>query len=241
MIVAMEHYLYLFINFSSIIFPFAFSFYPKANFSKKWTFLWPAMLAGALPFIAWDVWFTSMGVWGFNPDYLCGIYFFNLPLEEVLFFFCIPYACVFTYEAVNYLSKRVFIQGRVQHFITDVLIFGLLIVATFNHERWYTSLTFFATAAFLILLRRVWAADFLGKFYFAFLFILIPFFLVNGVLTGTAIKSPVVWYNNAENLGLRMGTIPVEDTFYGMLLLLINVSVFEWLQKKKGIPSKQDA
>lgn len=227
----MQHYLYLFIDLGSIAFPFAFSFYPKANFSKKWKFLLPALLAGAIPFIGWDVWFTHLGVWGFNPTYLCGIYFFNLPLEEVLFFFCIPYACVFSYEAVNYFSKKGMIQNSAANFITDILIFGLLIIATLHHHHWYTSVTFFSTAAFLTLLRRVWTVDYLGKFYFAFLFILIPFFLVNGLLTGTGLDEPIVWYNNRENLNLRLGTIPVEDIFYGMLLLLSNISVFEYRQK----------
>ncbi len=73
---------------------------------------------------------------------------------------------------------------------------------------------------------------FLGKFYLSYLFILIPFVLVNGILTGTGIESPVVWYNDAENLGIRLGTIPVEDTIYGMMLILMNVTIFETLQSK---------
>lgn len=235
----MPHYLYLAVDFFTVLFPFAFSFYSKAPYYKKWKFLFPAMLLPAILFLAWDIAFTRMGVWGFNPKYVCGIYFFNLPIEEVLFFFCIPYSCIFTYEAVNYFTKKKVISDRVTGFITDVLIFGLLILATFHHRQWYTSVTFFATSFFLILLRRRLNADFLNNFYFSYLFILIPFFIVNGILTGSGLEEPVVWYNNDENLGIRMGTIPVEDTFYGMLLLVMNVYLFELLQKRAALKTKK--
>jgi lycopene cyclase domain-containing protein len=51
-------------------------------------------------------------------------------------------------------------------------------------------------------------------------------------LTGTGIEEPIIWYNNDENLGIRIGTIPIEDIFYGMLLVLLNISLFEFFQKK---------
>jgi lycopene cyclase domain-containing protein len=226
----MQRYLYLTIDFLTILFPFLFSFYSKANFSKKWKYLWPAILIPAVFFIIWDETFTRIGVWGFNPNYVSGIYFFHLPVEEILFFICVPYACVFTYEAVNYLFAKDHLQN-VHIYISILLIFFLFVLGILNSSRWYPFLTFIFTSAFILIL-TVRKAPYLGQFYFAFLFILIPFFIVNSILTGTGLEEPVVWYNNGENLNLRIGTIPFEDIFYGMLLLLMNVSIFEALQKK---------
>lgn len=229
----MEHYYYLWIDLFSILFPFIFSFYPKANFSAKWKQLWPAILIPAMLFIVWDEWFTSMGVWNFNPRYLSGIYVLHLPIEEVLFFICIPYACLFTYEAVNFFIKKDVLQSYYQG-ISILLVCFLLLSGLLNLNKWYTSLTFILTAIFLIVHLAFWRSSYLSRFYFAFIFILLPFFIVNGILTGTGIEEPIVRYNDSENLGIRMGTIPFEDTFYGMLLILMNVTLFEWLQKRKA-------
>lgn len=224
-------YLYLFLDLLSILFPFIFSFYTKSNFSKKWKYLWIAILIPGIIFIVWDEIFTRLGVWGFNEKYLSGIYLGRLPLEEILFFICIPYACVFTYKALNYLVKKDFLNTS-QEFISGGLITISLVLGILNINKWYSCTTFLGLAACLFSLQFVWRAPFLGRFYFSFLFILLPFFLVNGILTGSCIDEPVVWYNNAENLGIRIGTIPVEDVFYGMILIALNVSIFEWLQNR---------
>lgn len=228
----MEKFYYLSLDFLSIIFPLMFSFYPKADFSRKWKFLAPAIAVPAIIFIIWDSWFTGMGVWGFNERYLTGIRLGNLPIEEVLFFICIPYACVFTYEAVNYLLKTPLKQWSLT--ITGIIISVLGIAAGAHIDHWYTSVTFFGLVGYLALLLLFRQTAYLDRFYFAFLFILIPFFLVNGILTGTGLPEPIVWYNDQENLGIRMLTIPVEDTFYGMLLILMNVSIFEFLQQRSN-------
>jgi lycopene cyclase domain-containing protein len=69
----------------------------------------------------------------------------------------------------------------------------------------------------------------MGRFYVAYFVHLIPFLLVNGVLTAL----PVVWYNNNYNLGVRLTTIPIEDTMYSMLMLLLTISVYELLRRRK--------
>jgi lycopene cyclase domain-containing protein len=63
--------------------------------------------------------------------------------------------------------------------------------------------------------------------------VLIPFFLVNGILTGSWIDEPVVWYNNAENMSIRLGTVPADDLFYNMAMLLMSVSLYEFFKTKK--------
>lgn len=223
----MSKFLYLGIDLASIVVPVLFSFYPKKHFASTWRHWLPALVIPAMVFVVWDAWFTGMGVWGFNETYLTGIRIGNLPVEEILFFFCIPYACLFTYVAIAYLRKSEPLpdQGRR---VTLILIAGLVIIGCKNYDRWYPAVTFLSLAVFLAFLLLVVKPNYLGKFYFSYLFILIPFFLVNGVLTGSWIERPVVWYNDAENLGIRMGTIPFEDVFYGMLLILLNVVIYEF-------------
>jgi lycopene cyclase domain-containing protein len=230
-----ERYLYLWLDVLSISLPLAYSFYSPAPFYKKWKHLWMAIAIPAIIFIVWDEWFTRMGVWGFNPRYLSGVYIGSLPIEEIMFFICIPYACVFTYHALNYLVKKDY-AGPYQSVITWILIAVLTTLGALHYDRWYTAVTFFALALYLVVVHFRVKPAYLGRFYFAYFFILIPFFIVNGILTGSFIDEQVVWYNDAENMGIRMGTIPFEDTFYGMLLILMNVTILEALQKRKPTP-----
>jgi len=225
----MQSYSYLLIDIGCILIPFIASFYPKHAFYKEWKPFFLANFLVAIFFLVWDADFTLNKIWGFNPDYLTGLYVFNLPIEEILFFVSIPYACVFTYFALKYLVKNNPLM-RYHKILTIILIVFLLIVGLFSLDKWYTSVTFLLTAAYLIF-RLIRGKD-LSYHYLAF-FIILPFFFVsNGILTGSFLESPIVWYNDEENLGIRMFTIPVEDTFYGMLLILMNIDLYEFFRKK---------
>jgi len=78
-------------------------------------------------------------------------------------------------------------------------------------------------------------SNYYNGFFLSFLFILIPFFIVNGILTGSMIDAPIVWYNDDENLGVRLATIPIEDIGYAFSMLFCNLMIFEWLNRNQKI------
>ena len=224
-------YLYLWLNILSFIVPFLFSFYPKANFSAKWRYVLPAIAITAVFFIAWDALFTRLGVWGFNPRYISGIHLVGLPVEEILFFFCIPYACLFTYFALNHLVERDHLFPH-HELISSVLVIVLLVFGSYFMNKLYTGVTFLLTGAFLALLMLKLRVRFMGRFYFAFACLLIPFLIVNGILTGSITPEPVVWYDNTQNMGVRIGTIPLEDFVYALLMILMPITIWEKLEER---------
>lgn len=224
-------YLYLYIHLFTISYPLAQSFERRLKYATKWKALWPGMVATAVFFLVWDEIFTLRGVWGFDADYLVGLYVGNLPIEEILFFFTVPFASVFIYECVLY-----FIPGRLPSRIARILALSigvlLIVLGILFHQKDYTFWTFLFTGI-LLLWQGYKSPAYLGDFFVAYLIHLLPFLLVNGVLTGSWIEKPIVWYNDAENLGIRITTIPIEDSIYAMLLLLMNVSFFEYFKKSK--------
>jgi lycopene cyclase domain-containing protein len=104
-----------------------------------------------------------------------------------------------------------------------------LVAGIIYRDKAYTAFTAFSNAALLLIL--AWRNVKRLRIFILSYIAVIPFFLLsNGILTGTGLDAPVVWYNNEENLGIRMLTIPFEDLFYGMLLILMNVAGYEWLR-----------
>ena len=220
--------LYLWLNIGSIAVPLLYSFHPKLQLYKKFHWLLLSLMLTMGVFIPWDVIFTINGVWGFNSDYFLGFEIFSLPLEEWLFFICIPFACVFTHYALLLYFPNLKLNKVATKAISISLVLILFILALANYDKWYT-LVNFSLAIPLTWLVYKYNPQLLQHFFLTFLVMLIPFFIVNGVLTGSWIDNQVVWYNDAENLGIRMGTIPVEDSIYAYSMILMNLFFFEYL------------
>ena len=175
------------------------------------------MLFPAALYIAWDIYFTSRAVWSFNADYSqvsnsvtcrwkkC----FSSSLFLLLCFHLCLYPGVFSKtqekkwadthhdrDGNRPVDRRLCVPGKI--------LYGLDLPA----HRVLHLLHLYVPGLF----QRVRRGIFPG----IHLVCLVPFLIVNGFLTAL----PVVRYNDVENLGIRIHTIPFEDSFYGMLLVL---------------------
>lgn len=224
-----SHFLYLIIDLSCIFIPFIASFYKPVPFYKEWKWVFPAILVVGTFFIIWDIIFTKLGVWSFNSTYVVGAFIYNLPLEEIIFFIAIPYSSIFTYFAIRHLFKYDPLSN-ISKLISYVLLFLFLYLAIAKIDKLYTFVTCIIASALMIfiLLRNIS----IKYIYFSYILIF-PFFLIsNSILTGTFLKSPIVSYNNEENLGIRIITIPVEDSIYGFVLIIANILLYNYFKSR---------
>lgn len=217
---------YLLIDFFTIVICFIFSFHPKIKFYRHFgAFFLSSLLVGSV-FVIWDAWFTKLGVWWFNDRYLLGLRFIGLPLEELLFFICIPFSCVFTYYCLTKFFSMDWKPKSEKIFVIISITLALLMTIYF-HNKIYTVVTFFSLGLSLFVLYFLLGSRWIGTAAVIYLILLPGFVLVNGILTGTGLENPIVNYNPQNFIGIRLITIPIEDFFYGFELILWNLYFFK--------------
>lgn len=224
-------YTYIYLHLFTVLPVLALSFDRNVHYYRKWRHLWaPVLMVGGI-FIAWDVVFTAREVWGFNHDYLSGLFILGLPIEEWLFFLTVPFACVFIYECLNFYIKKD-VLAPIEPWLTPLLIVVFAVIGLWQFTHMYTATTFILTAGFLLFHYMFLDGTYRARFYLAYLVTWLPFLLVNGVLTGGYTQEPIVIYNPAEYLGIRVTSIPLDDSVYNLLLLLGVVTLYE--RNRKG-------
>ena len=222
--------LYAYILVGSVIVPLLFSIF-QIDFIKHWKNFTISTLLVAIVFLIWDAIFTQQGVWGFNEDYVLGVYFLNMPIEEWLFFIVIPFCSLFTHFAIFYAFPNLSLSKKFTSYLTGMLIVLSLLLVAFNFKKAYTAVDF-SFLALVLILGAIYKIELLQQFYISFLVVLMPFIIVNGILTGALTQAPIVWYDDLENLGIRFITIPVEDFGYAFSMLFANLFIFDSLNKK---------
>lgn len=229
--------LYSLILLLSFSVPFFFSFDKKVAFFKIWKFLIPASVISGSIYLAADILFAKNGIWGFNPSYHSGIVFGGLPLEEWLFFIVIPYSCIF----IHYVIRAYFPSLKISEKSVKYISLTLLILSSFlifiYRGRIYTQFNF---ALLIIVLLLVYFSNrsLLQTYFISFPVMLLPFFIVDGILTGAFFNKVLVWYSQSEISGFKIVTIPVEDAGYAFSLVLLNMFILNIINKLYGTGKK---
>ena len=233
----MKPYTYLLILFFTVIICFIASFDKRLQFNKHFGAFLKAAAIVAVPFILWDVWFTAHGIWWFNFEYTIGVTLLGLPIEEWLFFVCIPFSCLFTYFCID---KFFALDGWAA--FNNMIVFASIVVcslfALWHMDKAYTFVTAMVLILSLIYLHFFARARWISQASMVYFTLMLGFFPVNGILTGTGLESPIVNYNPNEFMGIRMLSIPVEDAVYGYSQFLWIVYFFKVFQKKEAFNIK---
>lgn len=225
----LKNFTYLILMIVSISVPLAQSFQTKKQYKNKIKYIIPAILITSAFFLIWDINFTEAKIWSFNSEYTIGTNIKGLPIEEWLFFMVVPYCCVFIYEIVKVdLEKYEFANFFTVLSLFLIVVFGL--ISYFYRHQLYTFLAFLLPSVYLayIVLRNQFKQH-ITKFYFCYFFSLIPLLIVYGILASL----PLVEYNPAHILNIRIINIPVEDFTYFFLMLLMVITIYERLKESK--------
>ncbi len=224
-----KNYTYLIILLITMAAPLVLSFDKKMQFYKNLKYILPAIIITGAVFLMWDISFTRLRIWGYNPEYLIGKDLVGLPVEQWFFFLAVPYSAIFVYEALKFYLRKYEYANPFLAF-SLLLIVGFALMSYFFRYQGYTFITFLFSGVYLTYtVFRNKFKQHLTKFYLAYFVLLVPFLIVNGILTSL----PVVEYNNTYTLNIRLIHIPIENFSYFFLLLLMATTVYEFLKESK--------
>ncbi|MBT3386196.1 MAG: lycopene cyclase domain-containing protein [Prolixibacteraceae bacterium] len=224
-----KNFSYLLLLIGPLIIPIVFGFKKQIGFLSNLKYLIPAILFTGAIFIIWDLRFEERAIWRFNSDFVIGKNILTLPFEEWLYFLTIPFLGVFIYEL---LKQRFYDFERPNSFLVLSLIlfvlFGILAFST--RQKLYPFFTFFLLSIYLgyTIFRNPFKKHY-TKFYLTYLIMLLPFIFIGGIISAL----PIIEYNPEHIIGIRLLSIPVENFISLFLLLLMNITIYEFLKERR--------
>jgi lycopene cyclase domain-containing protein len=224
---------YLIIDLLIILFPLILSFKWKFKYYEYWKPLFASIFIVGLTYILWDAVVTYRGDWAFNYQYLQGISFLGLPIEEIMFFIVVPYSCIFIYEnLVYFLREKEVLFNRYFYIVIIIILFigGVI----FYHQD-YTILALLSCALFFII-AIIFEPDILKSrnYWFYIVISMIPFVLFNYLLTSIPIVTyapNAIWGGDGLWNG-RFFSIPLEDFFYNFSMLSFYLLLYQYFKKR---------
>ena len=182
---------------------------------SDWLQLLWVYLFVSIPFVIVDSISHARGWWAYSADQVGAVTFLGLPIEECLFFFVIPFACLYLFSAMQRL-KVLQVEIR-KHWMYVALLLAVssagIIAVMQPLERTVVDAVLFAAVVGVFIGVRPRLTRAFAIWVFA---VIILFYVTNSILTGI----PIVTYDHAFGSAIRVGPVPIEDFWYNFSLLL---------------------
>jgi lycopene cyclase domain-containing protein len=198
-------------------------------FVMEFKYMLPAIIFSGAIFILFNSRLLETGLIEFNPGFILGKRLYYLPIEEWVYLFII---CILSFSVYLHVSAKYEKLGKTNLFIviSAVLLAGFVFVAWTTRDILIPFFISFLLAIYLAYtLFRKRFNQHLGKFYISYLFTLAPFLIIRVFVNSL----PVIIYNNEYIFGIRLFNMPVEELGYLFLLMLINITIFEYLRNNQ--------
>lgn len=188
----------------------------RFRWSKQdWVRLFRVYVFVSIPFVLLDSISHGRGWWSYASEHTSDIAILGLPLEECLFFFVVPFACLVLYSCLASISslKRSISLRPITAMLGVIAVAALAFTVTQPLERTIVDAVLLCLIIVLFILLRPHVT---GAFAVWFGAIILLFVGTNSILTGL----PIVLYDHAYGSMVRVGAIPLEDFWYNLSLLL---------------------
>ena len=222
-------HIFLYLNLTLFLIPIVLAVDKKAFALQNIRSLVVPSLIVTLIFSETGVFFSGLKVWTFNPDFLLGLSYRQLPLEMYLFYFTFSFACLGIY---TYLNAK-FPKNDLQKYSLSLsnLLLGIMVAMFFfAYSKWYTVIIFAILFLLLLYIEYKNQLRFMYKFYRAFVVCLLPFYLSFGILCNV----PILTYKAEETIDVNLINIPFENHFYMMGMLLLGVYFMEVFKSRNA-------
>ena len=224
---------YLTLDILILIFPLILTFNWKFKYYKFFKPLSISIIIVGISYILWDILVTARGDWWFNKEFLIGIEILGLPIEEILFFVVVPFACIFIYENLEYFlkDKKIFFNRWLYLLLAGFFI----VIGLIFYKQDYTILALFSCAFFFIITSSFYPDLLSSRNYWLYIILsFIPFIIFNYLLTSLIIVNynpDAIWGGNGIWNG-RFFTIPFEDFFYNFSMLSFYLLIYIYFKKR---------
>ena len=195
-------------------------------FIMEFKYMVPAIIFSGAIFVLLNNRLLGNGIISFNSNFLVGKNIYNLPIEEWLFLlvislFSFSVYILITVKFANFEKQNFF------HYLSILLLIGFAYIAWSSRQKLVPFFTFFLMLIYFgyTVFRNKFKSH-LGKFFISYLVVVIPFLLIKAILN----TLPVILYNNEHTLGLRLFNMPVEEFGTLFLLMLMNITIFQYLR-----------